>query len=182
MSFDLKTYIFMVTASLRCVSEQHTLIYWRQEKKASSKSKRAYLYDWLDLSYEFKWIITSYQSSVSDENKIAERIFEAEKTTSVWERGHQFRETQDFSHICFVSRHTPGNFVCVCWTKQLTPPSFLPCISVKLKRHEFANWVKTLLQIICKSLKSLTSDDCWGNPIWHVFQAADLDDVNVDQQ
>ena len=26
---------------------------------------------------------TSYQSSVSDENKIAERIFEAEKTTSV---------------------------------------------------------------------------------------------------
>ena len=29
------------------------------------------------------WVIASYQSSVSHEKKIAERIFEAEKTTSV---------------------------------------------------------------------------------------------------
>ena len=68
-------------------------------------------------------------------------------------------------------------FVCVCRAKQLTPASFLPCISVKLKRHDFAKWVEILLRIICKSLKSLTSDDCWGNAIWHVFQTAVLDDV-----
>ena len=39
--------------------------------------------------------------------KIAEIIFEAEKTTSVWDRGHQFRVAQDFNHICFVSKHNP---------------------------------------------------------------------------
>ena len=150
--------------------------------------------------------MTSYQSSVSHENKFAERIFEAEKTTSVWDRGHQFRATQDFSHICFVSRHNPLTrktcltivkqsifyqkcvynvqtmFVCVCWTKQLTPPTFSPCILVKLKRHDFAKWVKILFQIICKSLESLTSDDCWENAIRHVFQTAVLDDVNAYQR
>ena len=52
-------------------------------KIASSKNKREYLLDWSDLCYEFKCIITSYQSSVSLENKIAERIFDAEKTTAV---------------------------------------------------------------------------------------------------
>ena len=116
----------------------------------------------------------SYQSSVSHENKIAERIFEADKTTSIWGRGHQFRATQYFSNICFVSRHDPLTrktcfsivkqslfyqicvhngqtmFVCVCWTKQLTPHSFSPCILVKFKRHDFAKWVKILLRIICK--------------------------------
>ena len=73
-------------------------------------------------------------------------------------------------------------FVCVCWTKQLTPPTFSPHISVKLKRHDFAKWVKILWRIICKSLLSLTSDDCWGNAIPHVFQTAVLDDVNVNQR
>ena len=38
--------------------------------------------------------ITSHQSSVSHENKIAVRIFEAEQTTSVCDRGHQFHVTQ----------------------------------------------------------------------------------------
>ena len=120
-------------------------------------------------------------------------------------QGSPFRATQDFSHICFVSRHNPLTgktcftivkqslfyqkcvynvqtmFVCVCWKKQLTPPTFSPCISVKLKCHDSAKWAKRLLRIICKSLKALTSDDCGGNAIWHVFQTAILDDVNVDQ-
>ena len=39
-------------------------------------------------------------------------------------------------------------FVCVYWTKQLTPPTVSPCISVKLKSHDFAKWVKILLRII----------------------------------
>ena len=55
----------------------------------------------------YKYNKTSYQSSVSHENKIAERIFEAEKMTSVRDKGHQFRVTQAFSHIFFVSRHNP---------------------------------------------------------------------------
>ena len=121
-------------------------------------------------------------------------------------QGSPFRATQDFSHICFVSRHNPLTgktcltivkqslfyqkcvynvqtmFVCVCWKKQLTPPTFLPCISVKLKCHDSAKWVKRSLHIFCQSLKSLTSDDCGGNAIWHVFQTAVLDDVNVDQR
>ena len=121
-------------------------------------------------------------------------------------QGSPFRATQDFSHICFVSRHNSlagktcftivkqslvyqkcahnvqTMFVCVCWTKQLTPPTFSPCISVKLKCYDSAMWVKRLLRILCKSLKFLTSDDCWGNAIWHVLQTAVLDDVNVNQQ
>ena len=72
-------------------------------------------------------------------------------------QGSPFRATQDFSHICFVSRHNPLTgktcftivkqslfyqkcvydvqtmFVSVCWKKQLTPPTFSPCISVKHK-------------------------------------------------
>ena len=121
-------------------------------------------------------------------------------------QGSQFRATQDFSHICFVSRHNPLTgktcftivkpslfyqkcvynvqtmFVCVCWTKQLTPATSSPCISVKLKCHDSAKWVKILLLILCKSLLSLTSNDCWGKAIWHVFQTAVLGDVNVDQR
>ena len=73
-------------------------------------------------------------------------------------------------------------FMCVCWTNQLTPPTFSSCILVKLKSHDFAKWVKIFLRIICKSLQSLTSYDCWGNAIWHVFQTAVLDDVNLDQR
>ena len=66
--------------------------------------------------------------------------------------------------------------------RKLTPTNFSPYILVKLKRYGFAKWVKILLQISCKSLLSLTSYDCWGNAIWHVFQAAFLDDVYVDQR
>ena len=72
-------------------------------------------------------------------------------------------------------------FVCACWTKPLTSPTFSPCISVKIELHDFEKWVKILSRIICKSI-SLTSDDCWGNAIWHVFQMAILDDINVDQR
>ena len=64
----------------------------------------------------------------------------------------------------------------------LPHPPFLPCISVKLKRHDSAKWVKILLRIICIRLQSLTSADCRENAIWHVFQTAVLDDVNVDQR
>ena len=121
-------------------------------------------------------------------------------------QGSPFHATQDYSHICFVFRHNPlagktcftivkqslfyqkivNNvktlFVCVCWTKQLTPPTFTPCISLKLKWHASAKWVKRLLRIFCKSLKSLTSDNCGGNAIRHVFETDVLDDVNVDQR
>ena len=128
-----------------------------------------------------------------------------ENDLGLWQ-GSPFRATQDFCHICFVSRHNPLTgktsftivkqsllyqkcvynvqtmFVCFCWTKQLTTPTFSSCISVKLKCHDSAKWVKRLLRILCKSLKSLTSDDCWGNAIWHMFQTADLGDINVDQR
>ena len=121
-------------------------------------------------------------------------------------QGSPCRVTQDLSHICFLSRHTPLTgktcftivklalfyqncvyniqtmFVCFCYPKQLTPPTFSPCISVKLKCHDSAKWVKILLRILCKSPKSLTCDDCWGNAVWHVFQTAVLDDANVDQR
>ena len=83
-------------------------------------------------------------------------------------QGSPCRTTQDFSHICFVSRHNTligkmcftivkqslyyqkcvynvkTMFACVCWTKQLTPPTFSPCISVKLKCHDSAKCVKRL--------------------------------------
>ena len=105
-------------------------------------------------------------------------------------QGSPFRATQDFSHICFVSIHNPLTgktcftivkqslfyqkcvynvqkmFVCACWKKQLTPSTFSPCTSVKLKCHDSAKWVKRLFRILCKSLKSLTSDNCGGNAIW----------------
>ena len=121
-------------------------------------------------------------------------------------QGSPFRATQAFSHICFVSRHNALTgktcftivkqslfyqkcvyyvqtmCVCFCWTKQLTLPTFLPCILVKLKCHDSAKGVKRLLRILCKSIQSLTSDDCWGNATWHVFKTAVLDDVNVDQR
>ena len=91
-------------------------------------------------------------------------------------QGSPFRATQDFSHICFVYRHNPLTgktcftivkqslfyqksvynvqtmFLCVCLKKQLTPPTFLPCISVKLKCHGSAKWETRLLQILCKRL------------------------------
>ena len=90
-------------------------------------------------------------------------------------QGSPFCSTQDFSHICFVSRQNllTGNmfynvkqslfhqkcinnvkttFVSFCWLKQLTPPTFSPCISVKLKCHDSAKWVERLLWILCKSL------------------------------
>ena len=94
--------------------------------------------------------------------------------------GAPFHATQDFSYICFDYRHNPLTgktcftivrqslfyqksvynvhtmFVYFCWTKQLTPPTFSPCISVKLKCHDSAKWVKRLLRILCKSLKPAT--------------------------
>ena len=85
---------------IRCL---YTYSKMTSRKNASSKSKREYFLDDSEKSYEFYFIITSYQSSVSHENKITEIIFEAEKTTSVRDRGHQFRVTQDFSYCCFVS-------------------------------------------------------------------------------
>ena len=60
--------------------------------------------------------------------------------------------------------------------------TFTPITSVKLKSHDFAKWGEILLRIICKCLSSLTSDDCWENAIWHVFQTAVLDNVNVEQR
>ena len=62
--------------------------------------------------------ITSYQSSVSHENKFAERIFEAESTTSVRDRGHQFRVAHAIGHIFFVSRHNPLTKTCTTIVKQ----------------------------------------------------------------
>ena len=91
-------------------------------------------------------------------------------------QGPPFRATQDFSHICFVSRHNPLTgktcfiivkqslfyqrcaynvkimFVCVCWNKQLTPPTFSPCISVKLKCHDCKVGEKFVTNPLQKSL------------------------------
>ena len=120
-------------------------------------------------------------------------------------QGSPFRATQDFSHICFVSRHNSltgktcftiveqslfyqkcvynvkAVFVCVCWTKQLAPPTFLQCISVKPKCHD-CKVVETIITNPLQYSKSLTSDVCGDNAIWHVFQTAVLYDVNVDQR
>ena len=96
-------------------------------------------------------------------------------------------KTVSFLPKCVYSVQTM--FVCACWTKQLTPPpphthtlTFSQYIWVKPKLHGFSKWMRIFLRIICTSLLTLSSDDCWGNAIWHVFQTAILDDSTVDQR
>ena len=73
-------------------------------------------------------------------------------------------------------------FECVYWTKQLTQPTVSPCISVKLKSHDFAKWVKILLRIILQKYLVINQRRLLRERRLARVQDGLFDDVYVDKR